>query len=207
MQKLTQNTSIFSSITNGAKESVLGFVTSLVTGKLIIDGIKMIFRETIKTITELDAAFNEIAMVTTYTTKEVWKMKDAFVGIAQTTGSTVAQVTELAAAFFRQGRSYSEVLQLTEAAGVAAKIAGISAGDSVNYLTAAINGYQLSANQAMAVSDKFAALAASSATDYEELATALSKVAAQAYSAGVNMDNMMGFIAKAIVRCTPKFTQ
>lgn len=198
MQKLTQNTSIFSSITNGAKESVLGFVTSLVTGKLIIDGIKMIFRETIKTITELDAAFNEIAMVTTYTTKEVWKMKDAFVGIAQTTGSTVAQVTELAAAFFRQGRSYSEVLQLTEAAGVAAKIAGISAGDSVNYLTAAINGYQLSANQAMAVSDKFAALAASSATDYEELATALSKVAAQAYSAGVNMDNMMGFIAKAI---------
>ena len=54
------------------------------------------------------------------------------------------------------------------------------------------------ADQAMVVSDKFAALAAESATDYEELAIALSKVAAQAYSAGVNMDNMMGFIAKAL---------
>lgn len=82
------------------------------------------------------------------------------------------------------------------AAGIAAKLAGISSADSVNYLTSAINGYRLSADQAMVVSDKFAALAAASATDYEELAIALTKVGAQAYSAGVNMDNTIYQITK-----------
>ena len=157
-----------------------------------------VFRESFNILKTLDSAFAEIAMVTNYTSEQVWKMKDTFVSLAKTTGMTLAEVTKAAGDFFKQGRSYSEVIKLTEAAGIAANIAGISATDSIKYLTSAVNGYNLAASQAMTVSDKFAELAAKSATDYEELAIALSKVAAQAYSAGVNMDNMMGFIAKAL---------
>jgi TP901 family phage tail tape measure protein len=50
----------------------------------------------------------------------------------------------------------------------------------------------------MSVSDKFAALAATSATDYNELAIALSKVASQANLAGMSMDYTLGLIAKGI---------
>ena len=50
----------------------------------------------------------------------------------------------------------------------------------------------------MEVSDKFAALAASAATDYEELAIALSKVAAQANLAGMSMDFTLGLLTKGI---------
>ena len=160
--------------------------------------LKRVLRESIQVIKELDKSFTEIAMVTTFSTKEVWAMKDAMVGLSETTGLTIGEVAKLSVEFFRQGRSMSETMKLVEAAGIAARLAGISTSDSVNYLTSAINAYRLSANQAMVVSDKFAALAAASATDYEELAIALSKVGAQAYSAGVNMDNMMGFIAKAL---------
>lgn len=159
---------------------------------------KRVLRESIRTVKELDKSFAEIAMVTTMTNKEVWKMQGAFTELAKTTGLTVTEIGKLSVAFFRQGRSMSETMKLVEAAGMAAKIAGISGEESVRFLTSAINGFQMSAEQAMVVSDKFAALAASSASSYEELATALSKVAAQAYSAGVNIDNMMGFLAAAL---------
>lgn len=164
----------------------------------VFNTLRRVVRESIDAVKELDKAFNEIAMVTTYTTQEVWDMKESFTALATTTGLTLAEVSKAAVEFFRQGRSLSETTKLIEAAGIASKLSGSSMEESIRFLTSAINGYQLSADQAMVVSDKFAALAAASATDYAELATALSKVAAQAYSAGVNMDNMMGFIAKAI---------
>ena len=56
----------------------------------------------------------------------------------------------------------------------------------------------MAADQALEVSDKFAALAASSASSYQELAIALSKVAPSANMAGVSIDFMMGVIAKGV---------
>jgi hypothetical protein len=50
----------------------------------------------------------------------------------------------------------------------------------------------------MAISDKFAALGANSASSYEEMAIALSKVAPVAKTAGVGIDTMMAFLAKGI---------
>ena len=115
-------------------------------------------------------------------------MYDAFLKIANTVGSASTEIIGIAGEYFRQGKSLNETLKLTEAAAISAKIAGIDAAESVEYLTSALNGYQLAASEAMAVSDKFALLAAASATDYEELAIALSKVAAQANTSGVSMD-------------------
>ena len=125
-------------------------------------------------------------------------MYDAFLKIANTVGSASTEIIGIAGEYFRQGKSLNETLKLTEAAAISAKIAGIDAAESVEYLTSALNGYQLAASEAMAVSDKFALLAAASATDYEELAIALSKVAAQANTSGVSMDNLLGFIAAAL---------
>ena len=48
------------------------------------------------------------------------------------------------------------------------------------------------------VSDKFSKLAATSATDYADLAIALGKVAAQANASGVNMDSLLGFMTTAL---------
>ena len=104
----------------------------------------------------------------------------------------------MATKFYQQGKSTTQVLELTEAAAKAATIAGIDGSRSINLLTNAMNGFQMSADKAMEVSDKFAALAASAATDYEELATALSKVAAQANLAGMSMDFTLGMLTKGI---------
>ena len=125
-------------------------------------------------------------------------MVESFQELANTTGKTTTEIANMATKFYQQGKSTSQVLELTEAAAKAATIAGIDGSRSIDLLTNAMNGFQLSATKAMEVSDKFAALAASAATDYEELATALSKVAAQANLAGMSMDFTLGMLTKGI---------
>lgn len=56
----------------------------------------------------------------------------------------------------------------------------------------------MAASEAESVADKFARLAAVSATNFEEMATALSKVASQANMAGMSMDFTLGLLAKGI---------
>lgn len=111
---------------------------------------------------------------------------------------TTTEIANLSTIYFRQGRALKDVIELTTVAAKAAKIAGISAEESANYLTAAINGFGLAAREAEAMSDKFAALAASSASSYEELAVGLSKFASQANLAGLSVDFALGLLAKGV---------
>lgn len=173
-------------------------ISKIVSAQFVYAQLRKAISDTYQTIKKLDSAFNEIAVVTSYSTKEVWNMYDSFESIAKRVGTTTSDVATIAGEYFKQGKSYQEALILTEAAATSAKIAGISAAESVDYLTSALNGYGLAADKAYEVSDKFALLAAKSATDYSDLATALSKVAAQANNVGVDMDNMLGFIATAL---------
>lgn len=125
-------------------------------------------------------------------------MVDSIEALANQTGVASTEIANAMTMFYQQGKSTSQVLELTEAAAKAAAIAGIDLTTSVDLLTNAMNGFQMSANDAMEVSDKFAALAAAAATDYEELAIALSKVAAQANLAGMSMDFTLGMLTAGI---------
>lgn len=118
--------------------------------------------------------------------------------LAKETGFTTTEIAKLSTVYFRQGRTLREVIELTRVAAQAARVAGISAGESADFLTSAVNAFRLSADEALAVSDRFAALAASSASSYQELATGLSKFAAQANVAGIGIDFAMGMLAKGV---------
>lgn len=137
-------------------------------------------------------------MVTGKTREETYKLLQSYQDLAKATGATTKEVAEVATQFMRQGKTAQEALTLTEAAVKAAKVAAISTTDSVTYLTTALNGFRLSANDAMKVSDKFAAIAAQSASSYEEIAIALSKVASQANLAGMSIDYTTALLAKGL---------
>ena len=154
--------------------------------------------EAVSTIKNLDKYLTEQAMVTGKTRAQTYELLKSYQDLASQTGATTREVAEISTQFIRQGKTTSEALKLTEAAISAAKVAGISATESVNYLTTALNGFQLSANDAMKVSDKFASIASVSATSYEELATALSKVASQANLAGMSIDYTTALLAKGV---------
>jgi TP901 family phage tail tape measure protein len=122
----------------------------------------------------------------------------SYESLAKQTGFTTTEIAQTASKFLQQGKTIKETLELTEAAAKSARVAGISASQAVDYLTTALNGFGMKANEALEVSDKFAALAASSATSYDELAVALSKVASQASLAGMSMDYTLALLAKGV---------
>ena len=160
--------------------------------------LKKAVREAVNTIKELDSSLTEQAMVTGKTRAQTYKLLSTYQDLAKQTGATTKEIAELSTQFIRQGKSTNEALVLTTAAMDAAKVANISASDSINYLTTALNGFQLSANDSMKVSDKFAAVSANAATSYDEIATALSKVASQANLAGMSIDYTTALLAKGL---------
>lgn len=160
--------------------------------------VKKALQDAVKTVKDLDKYLTEQAMVTGKTRKETYALLGAYQDMASELGATTKEVAEVTTQFLRQGKSTADALTLTRAAVSAAKVAGISGSESVNYLTTALNGFQLAAEDAMKVSDKFAAIAATSATSYQEIATALSKVASQANIAGMSIDFTTALLAKGI---------
>ena len=165
---------------------------------LILRTAKKGLREAIKTIQDLDKELTEQAMVTGMTREQTYGLMKTYQELALATGATTKEVASVATEYIKQGKSIKDATVLTEAAVSAAKVARVSVSDSVNYLTTALNGFQLAASDAMLVSDKFAAVAASSATDYDELAIALSKVASQANLAGMSIDYTTALLTKGL---------
>ena len=165
---------------------------------IVIRSLKRVLREVQQTVVQLDKSLTEQAMVTGLTRQQTYGLLKSYQELASQTGATTKEVASVATEYMKQGKSIQDALTLTQAAVSAAKIAGISTADSVNYLTTALNGFRLSVEDAMSVSDKFAAVAASSATDYNELAVALSKVASQANLAGMAIDYTTALLAKGL---------
>ena len=160
--------------------------------------LKNAAKSAVQTVQDLDKYLTEQAMVTGKTRKETYGLLKSYQDLALQCGATTKEIAQVATEYMKQGKSTEDALILTEAAVKAAKVAGVSVTDSIDYLTTALNGFQLAAEDAMAVSDKFAAIAAASATDYDELAIALSKVASQANLAGMSIDYTTALLTKGL---------
>ncbi len=181
-----------------SKKSLMEKIFALFTFQKAMQFVNRVVRDSIKTIKDLDKAITDMALVTTLSREEAWQLVGAMQNLATTTGLATSQIAGVVVQFIRQGRSVRDAFELAEVAAKSAKVAGIDASEAVDYLTAAVNGFGLAANGAEMIADKFAAIAAKSASSFEELALAMSKVAPTAKSAGVSVDFMMGVIAKGI---------
>lgn len=159
---------------------------------------KRIVRETIRTIKEMDKALTGMMVVTGMSREEAESYLGAIRDISSATSTAITEVANLTTEYLRQGRTMRDALTLTEQTAKAAKISGLSTADTIQYMTAAINGFNLAATQAERVSDIFSNLAATSATNYENLAISLSKVSAQANLAGMSIEYTSALLAKGM---------
>lgn len=179
--------------------SVFGKLTqSLIGSRVILGAIRKVLKGSLDTIKEMDGAITNMAVVTGQSREELWGMTQEFKNMGQQAGSTMTEMASLTTEYIRQGRSMSDAKSLAIETAKAAKIAGISVSDSLTYMTSAINGFNLAADAASRVSDIFARVAAVSATDYNQLAVALSKVSAQANQAGMSIEYTTALLAKGI---------
>lgn len=81
-----------------------------------------------------------------------------------------------------------------------ARIAGLEAADATDAMTSALRGFNMALNEesAQRVADVYSALAAKSASNVEELSTAMSKVASLAHNANMDFETTATFLAQGI---------
>ena len=149
-------------------------------------------------IKNLDAALTEIAVVSGKSRSEVLALTDTFIELSAKTGMAIDDIAKASTIFYQQGLNDEAVKKMTEYTAIFAKISSETVEVASNQITAAINGFNLSVDQAGEVIDKLSVLAAYSAADIDELATAMSKAASQANMAGLSFDQYNAYLATMI---------
>ena len=160
--------------------------------------LRRFVQESWTAIKELDAAFTEIAVVTEFTTGDLWGKFDSYNKMAQQLGVTTTDAIETSALYYQQGLDTADVMTLTTETIKMARIAGMDFADATQAMTSAIRGFKLEMSDAQSVTDVYSALAAEAAVDTDQLATAISKTASIAGSAGLSLENTSAFLTQII---------
>ena len=153
----------------------------------------------------LNADLTDIRIVTGKSADQMERFAKTANKAAKDLGVATRDYTQGALLYYQQGDDDETVKTKTDITAKASNITGQDMSTVSEQLTAVWNGYQV-ANQAaedgMQVYeeyvDKLSAVAATTASDLEEQATAMSKVASAAYSMGVNFDDLNAQIATIV---------
>ena len=164
----------------------------------IFYAIRRVVSDVIEDFKELDKQFNEIAIVSDKSTQEMWEQFSSVNEIAQKFGVTTSNVLEVQNLYYHQGKSSAEVTKLTAQTLTLAKITGMDYARATSDLTAALNAYNLKAEDAVRVTDTIAAMDTNAAISSEELMTALTKTASIAANAGMSLESTEIFLTKMI---------
>jgi TP901 family phage tail tape measure protein len=164
----------------------------------VLSTLRHIVRGAIQDFQELDKQFNEIAIVSNYSTKEMWQSFSDVNKVAQEFGVTTKNVLEVQNLYYHQGKDMAEVNKLTAQTLTLAKITGMDYERATSDLTAALNAYNIAAEDAVRVTDTIAAMDTNAAISSEELMTALTKTASIAANAGMSLESTEVFLTKMI---------
>lgn len=168
------------------------------SGFMIFSQLRKIVHQAWQDIQEVDKQLNEISIVTGKTMDELWNGFGKINAVAQEYGVTASNVVSVQNLYYHQGRSVAEVNQLTAETLTLAKISGLDYADATDKMTAALNAYNIAAEDANRVTDVTAALASNAATSTEELMNALTKTASIAANAGMSIETTEVFLTKMI---------
>ena len=181
-----------------AKKEVVKF-GDIVSGTFLGTSLSNLFQtglsRGIEFFKDYDETLTRTMMVTGQTREEVNGLTSSYNKLANQLSSTTKDVAAAQLVFYQQGLGTSEALKMTEASIAISKTGGIESAEAANRLTAAVRGYQLSANEAMDIADKMSALDAAAASSVDELTIAMQKSASQARMAGLDLDYYMAYLS------------
>lgn len=181
-----------------AKKEVVKF-GDIVSGTFLGTSLSNLFQtglsRGIEFFKDYDETLTRTMMVTGQTREEVNSLTSSYNKLANQLSSTTKDVAAAQLVFYQQGLGTSEALKMTEASIAVSKTGGIGAAEAADRLTAAVRGYQLSANEAMDIADKMSALDAAAASSVDELTVAMQKSASQARMAGLDLDYYMAYLS------------
>lgn len=147
---------------------------------------------------DLDTALNDIRIVTGKSNEEMADFAKNANEAAKALGTSTRNYTEGSLIYYQQGLSDEEVKTRTDITAKTALVTGQSMDQVSEQLTAVWNGYKVSAEEAELYIDRLAAVAATTASDLEELSTGMSKVASAAANLGVSESQLSAILATTI---------
>lgn len=157
-------------------------------------------RDAINTIKDLDAAMTEMAVVTDLEVGDYWDQLPRHTEDANKLGVAIKDVYEAETLYYQQGLKTNEVIEMSAQTLKMARIAGLSAEDATNKMTAALRGFNMELNETSAerVADVYSQLAAITASDVDEISSAMTKTASIAASAGMEFETTAAFLSQII---------
>ena len=167
----------------------------------IYSAVRMVgkaIRSVIATTQELDKTITEIAIVTDMDQGELWKQMPQYTAMAKEYAASISGVYEVSQLYYQQGLETADVMALTEQTLKMARISGLDYAEATNYMTNALRSFKMEMTEAQTIVDVYSAIAASSATDTTELASAMSKTASSAEAVGSSFENTTAMMAVMI---------
>jgi TP901 family phage tail tape measure protein len=154
----------------------------------------------IDSIRELDAVMTEMAVVTDLEIGDYWDQLPEHTARANELGTAIANVYKAETLYYQQGLKTNEVIGMSTKTLKMARVAGLSAEDATNKMTAALRGFNMELNETSAqrVADVYSELAAITASDVKEISSAMTKTASIAASAGMEFETTAAFLSQII---------
>lgn len=161
---------------------------------------KRAIREAYQAVKELDAAMTKTAVVTDFSVGDMWEQLPEYTKMANELGTTTLGAYETATLFYQQGLKTNEVMEVSTETMKMARIAGMDYVDATNMMTAALRGFNMEINEASAkkVNDVYSELAKITASDTQEISTAMTKTASIAHNANMEFETTAAFLSQII---------
>ena len=147
---------------------------------------------------DLDQSLNDIRIVSGSSAEEMRNFALEANKAAQSLGQTTTAYTNASLIYLQQGLDQETSNQLADITLRTANVTGQDTVQTSEQITAIMNGYKIAADDMESTMDSLALVAADSAADLEELATAESRVASMASSAGVSQEQLAAQIATVV---------
>lgn len=169
-----------------------------------IQGAAMVARRALRdafnAIKELDAAMTEMAVVTDTDISGYWDQLPEYTERANKLGLTIKDVYQADTLFYQQGLKTNEVIELSTQTMKMARVAGLDTAEATDRMTAALRGFNMELNEtnAQKIADVYSELAAITASDVDEISSAMTKTASIAANAGMEFETTAAFLSQII---------
>ena len=157
-------------------------------------------RDAVQTVRELDAAMTETAVVTNFSVGDMWDQLPKYTEAANELGATTLGAYETMTLFYQQGLNTEQAFPIGSETMKMARIANLDYANATNLMTAALRGFNMELNEtsAIKVNDVYSELAAITASDTKEIATAMTKTASIANSANMEFETTAALLSQII---------
>lgn len=169
-----------------------------------VTGAIQLFRRAIQsafeTVKELDAAMTEIAVVSDFSVNDMWGQLPRFTEQANELGMAIKDTYAATTLYVQQGLDLDKSMKLAAETLKMAAVAGMDAANATDAMTAALRGFnmELDETSAQRVNDVYSELAAITASDTQEISTAMTKTASIAHSVNMEFETTAAFLAQGI---------